>query len=448
MIQPLDTARNSWRLFWFDLDEPVPKSLPSMPSTAFTEDRQKSPSSQNILTEQEYYLPTCMVVTTASGRPICPPEILEELDQPRVEQLLGRLFEEHGTPDRITIAESGEWDTEAWRSFALDCRIEIAFGAFPAAKPGEIRQVARKIAQRLQGDGFHAPSVVARGLVATASRLRSLDKKVAHLRKAIEQDADCSAARIELADTDYQSGRWSESRRGYQEIIDREERRWRGETPEWWSDLETRPFLRALYGHAMIEWQQGHFSQTAADLRRLLTLNPSDNQGVRFLIPLVHLLEDNDDEAIRSLEQYELNYPDDYCEPALLFGKGLVQWRIGVEEISREAYRTGMLKNLYIAPLLLDLPTPPNDLWNPNDRSDLNYAQDFIQSYATLWDRDPAAVRFVREIFSELTPLLEGIVAHRRQMNELQDQRYDRRFRERWREMTTIDETLTGGPER
>ena len=433
MIQPLDTARNSWRLLCFDLDEPVPRSpLPAE-------------QSQNAM---EYYLPTCMLVTTGAGKPICPPEILDELDQPRAEQLLGRLFEEHGTPDRLTITESDDWDTEAWRSFALDCRIEISFGGFPSAKPGDIGQVTRRIAQRLQGEGFHAPATVARGLVATASRLRSVEKKVAHLRKAIEQDEDCSAARIELADTDYQSGRWTECRRGYREIIDREERRWRGESPEWWSDPETRPYLRALYGHAMTEWQQGHFSRTATDLQRLLTLNPADNQGVRFLIPLVYLLEENDTEALKSLESYERLYPDDYCEPALLFGKGLAQWRIGAEENSREAYRSAMLKNIYIAPLLLDLPTPPADIWHPNDRSEFNYAQDFMQSYATLWDRDPAALRFIREILADLSPVMESIIAHRQLMNEWQDQRYDRGFKERWKTMTAFDESLTGGPER
>jgi tetratricopeptide (TPR) repeat protein len=432
MIQPLDSSRNSWRLLWFDLDEPVPRP-------------QIAPGIQEAT---EYYLPTCMLVTTASGKPISAPEILEELDQTRAEQLLGRLFEEHGTPDRLTIAESGDWDTESWRSFAVDCRLEIAFGAFPAGKPGELRQVARKIAQRLQGEIFHPPAAVARGLVATASRLRSVEKKVAHLRKALEQDEDCALARIELADTDYQSGRWNECRRGYQAIIEREERRWQGDSPEWWNDPETRPYLRALYGHAMTEWQQGRFAQTADDLKRLLTLNPGDNQGVRFLIPLVHLLEDQDDEALRSLEQYESNYPDDYCEPALLFGKGLVHWRIGVEKTSREAYRTAMLKNIYIAPLLLDLPLPPADIWHPNDRSEFGYAQDFIQSYATLWDRDPAALRFLREILLELNPVMDQIIAHRRLMNEWQDQRYDKGFKERWKGLVSLDESLTGGPER
>lgn len=431
MIQPLDSARNSWRLLWIDLEEPVP--APAQSGESGTGD---------------YCLPTCLLVTTASGKPLCPPEILEELDQPRAEQLLGRLFDEHGTPDRLTIAESSDWDTEAWRSFAIDCRIEIAFGAFPEAKPGELLQVGRRIAQRLRGEGFHSPGAIARGLVATARRLRSPERKSAHLRKAIEQDSECVLARIELADADYQSARWNEARRGYQEVAEREERRWRGETPEWWEDHETRPYMRALYGRAMTEWHQGRFAETAKDLEKLLQLNPRDNQGVRFLIPLVHLLGDDDAKALKSLEEYDRNYPDDYCEPSLLFGKGLALWRLGDDEPARAAYRTAMLQNLYITPMLLDLPTPPADIWHPNDRSEIGYAQDFMQSYAILWDREPAATRFISELHDEVASEIEKILTLRRTMADWQDQRYDRDFKARWKAMIDQDKSLTGSVDR
>lgn len=446
MIQPLDSSRNSWRLLWFDLEEPVPR--PWKASGILFSETPPATTIKRMEEEAEYYLPTCVLVTTASGKPICQPEIFEELDQARAELLLGRLFEEHGTPDRLTIAESSDWDTEAWRNFALECRIEISFKAFSSGKSGEIGQVARNILKGLRGDGFHAPTTIARGLVASAKRLRSTEKKTAHLHKALEQDEDCSSARIELADTDYQSGRWKECRKGYQEIIDREERRWLTESPDWWTDPETRPYLRALYGRAMTQWQQGVFLQTASDLHRILDLNPADNQGVRFLIPFVHLLAENDADALRSLGQYDAQYPDDYCEPALYFGKGLALWRSGDEESARLAYRTGMLKNIYIAQQLLDLPIPALELWHPNDRSDLGYAQDFMQSYAILWDRDPAALRFLRELLIELSPVMEKIISHRRLMNELQDQRYDRGFKERWKGLVAMDESLTGTGER
>jgi tetratricopeptide (TPR) repeat protein len=432
MIQPLDTARNSWRLLWLDLEEPVPrKTGPEMP-----------------VSEGAYYLPTCLLVTTASGKPLCPPEILEELDQPRAEQLLGRLFDEHGTPDRLTIAESDDWDTEAWRSFGVDCRLEISFGSFPSIRPEELRQVGRRIAQGLRGEGHHPPDLVARGLVSSARLVKSPIKRTACLRKAIEQDSDCVLARIELADADYQAGRWSECRRGYQEVIDREARRWRGESPDWWEDTETRPYLRALYGRAMTEWHGGRFAETARDLRNILRLNPRDNQGVRFLIPLVHLLGEEDANALETLREYDRSYPGDYCEPSLLFGKGLALWKAGEEEEAASAYKAGMLKNLYIAPLLLDLPLPPPEIWHPNDRSELSYAQDFIQSYAVLWDRDAAVLRFLAEVHDSLLEKITQIITLRRTMSEWQDQRYLQDFKAKWKEFTDLDESLTGGAER
>jgi hypothetical protein len=43
---------------------------------------------------------------------------------------------------------------------------------------------------------------------------------------------------------------------------------------------------------------------------------------------------------------------------------------------------------------------------------------------------------------------MERIITHRRLMNEWQDQRYNRNFKECWKKMITLDESLTGGPER
>jgi hypothetical protein len=96
----------------------------------------------------------------------------------------------------------------------------------------------------------------------------------------------------------------------------------------------------------------------------------------------------------------------------------------------------------------LDLPSPPSDIWYPNDRAEPGYAQDFIQSYGILWERDPAAVRFMREMHSELIPKLENLIALRKKMIEWQDQRYDRNFKVRWKEMTDSDELMTGSSER
>ena len=107
-----------------------------------------------------------------------------------------------------------------------------------------------------------------------------------------------------------------------------------------------------------------------------------------------------------------------------------------------------MLRNLYITPMLLDTPSPQANIWHPNDRSEIGYAQDFIQSYAILWERDPSAIRFLRELHAELAPKIERILTLRKTMTDWQDQRYDHDFKARWKALTDQDEAMTGGAER
>ncbi|WP_199546307.1 hypothetical protein [Streptomyces sp. N35] len=51
----------------------------------------------------------------------------------------------------------------------------------------------------------------------------------------------------------------------------------RGRLP--WSELENRPFLRALHGLALTMWRLGRFNSAEKVLVNLLYLNPRDNQG-------------------------------------------------------------------------------------------------------------------------------------------------------------------------
>ncbi len=77
---------------------------------------------------------------------------------------------------------------------------------------------------------------------------------------------------------------------------------------------------------------------------------------------------------------------------------------------AREKYREAILKNISIAPMLLEAPEPPRGLWYPNDRAEPNYAAEFIDSYAVLWDREPGALRILREVWQELQPRVAEIV--------------------------------------
>jgi len=51
-----------------------------------------------------------------------------------------------------------------------------------------------------------------------------------------------------------------------------------------WGDIDNRPFLRCMHGFGLCLWRLGRFAEAGRVFDRMLWLNPSDNQGVRFLI--------------------------------------------------------------------------------------------------------------------------------------------------------------------
>ena len=54
-----------------------------------------------------------------------------------------------------------------------------------------------------------------------------------------------------------------------------------------WGCIDNRPFHRCLHGLALCLWRLRRFEEADALLQRMLWLNPSDNLGVRFLVPKV-----------------------------------------------------------------------------------------------------------------------------------------------------------------
>lgn len=419
MIQPLKSPKNNWFLYWVDLEEPLPSG-------------------------QDWFLPTIVIVCDDSGTPVAPPEILEELDQARVENFLYKTFDELGTPDRLSVAASEEWDPEAWRSFSADCKLDIRLQNFDRRTPEDLRALTKTLVMRVDREKqgpIHARDV-ARGLVRTALRMRTQTKKSALLKLAATNDPDCAAARIELADLDFQAGNFKTCLLAYEEIAEREFAKWSGK-PAWWIDRETRPYLRALYGRAMTQWHLGRYAPAASTLKDLLALNPADHQGARFLIPMLHLLAELPERATAFFANYQETYPRDFSEPSFLFGWALCLSLEGREVEARGKYIEGILKNIYLAPMLLELEEPPRNIWFPNDRAEPNYAAEFVESYALLWDREPGALRLLREVYQSAIPLIGKIVRHREQMMDFQDQRYEPDYKDAWQKLVREDEALT-----
>ncbi len=422
MIQALKVPKNIWYLYWIDLEESVPAPV-----------------------GKDWFIPTLVVICDRTGTPVAPPEIMEELDQTRIETTLYKIFDKTPPPDHLTIPESPDWDHEAWKEFSTECKLEIRFQPGDKSAPDDLKHVTRMVVlQADRGDKTPpSPREVAWGLTRTALRVRSQSKRLSLLNLALAKDPDCSVARIELADMEFQSANWKACREAYEEIIQREGERRNDPSTLWWIDKDTRPYLRAIYGRAMTDWHLSRFAEAAIGLEDLLACNPSDNQGTRFLIPMLHLLAESAEKASLYFKNYADTYPRDFKEPSFLFGWAITASLEGQEALAREKYIEGILRNIYIAPMLLELDEPSRSTWFPGDRAEPNYASEFTQSYALLWDREPGALRILREVYQEMLPRLVKIVQHRELMTDFQDQRYAPDFKAKWQDFVTEEERLT-----
>jgi len=161
------------------------------------------------------------------------------------------------------------------------------------------------------------------------------------------------------------------------------------------------------------------------------------------LIPMLHLLAESPEKASLYFKNYAETYPRDFKEPSFLFGWAITASLEGQEALAREKYIEGILRNIYIAPMLLELEEPSRSTWFPGDRAEPNYASEFTQSYALLWDREPGALRILREVYQEMLPRLAKIVQHRELMTDFQDQRYEPDFKAKWQDFVTEEERLT-----
>jgi tetratricopeptide (TPR) repeat protein len=156
--------------------------------------------------------------------------------------------------------------------------------------------------------------------------------------------------------------------------------------------------MRALEGLASSLWVLGERGQALAHYRRILELNPNDNQGVRYELAGCLLDEGLDEELGELLEQYE-----DEASAFWLYTRAL--WRFRTEGASEQATKeleeaTGT--NPYVPLYLLGrknfLAQGLPELIGLGDESE---AVSYFARALTEWLRTPGAVEWLRENIDE-----------------------------------------------
>ena len=158
-----------------------------------------------------------------------------------------------------------------------------------------------------------------------------------------------------------------------------------------WDLLENRPFLRAAHGVVLCHMRLGQRSQAIDVMERMITWNPNDNQGIRFLIGSEYLRAGKTAKALTILNEQADQYPPYHYE------LGLLHFMKGATVAAATSLRRGFVANPYIAEMLCGCPDPmPLAIWHGSSDAEPETAHDYVQAYGDLWYKTPNAIAFVR----------------------------------------------------
>lgn len=169
---------------------------------------------------------------------------------------------------------------------------------------------------------------------------------------------------------------------------------WKTARMEWlW--LENRPFLRAY--HSLGVWNLGNarYDEAIGIFRRILSVNPNDNQGVRYLLPYCWF-EKN---ALSRIITHCRKYRDD-STPEILYSEALALACLGRSEEARTA-----LENC-----VAELPLVGRELLKKRHRRPKSVLEGYIspggadqayyywQSFGKYWSESESALELLRQV--------------------------------------------------
>jgi tetratricopeptide (TPR) repeat protein len=223
------------------------------------------------------------------------------------------------------------------------------------------------------------------------------ERRVELAEEALEVSGDCADAYVLLAEESAEDA--EEARELYEAGVNAGERALGEQTfteqeGEFWGILETRPYMRAREGLARALWALGEREQALFHYRRMLELNPGDNQGARYELAGCLLDEGLDEELGKLLEQYE-----DEASAYWLYTRALFRFRTeGASERATRELKQATETNPYVPLYLLGrknfLAQGLSELVGLGDESE---AVSYFAQSLTEWLKTPGAVEWVRE---------------------------------------------------
>jgi tetratricopeptide (TPR) repeat protein len=169
-----------------------------------------------------------------------------------------------------------------------------------------------------------------------------------------------------------------------------------------WGHLDNRPYLRAMHIALLSYMRLRRHKDAVAIIELMLERNPSDNQGVRFLLGSEALRAGDLDHARAVFKAEADAYPPYFYELALLHMMR-EEWTLAAT-----ALRRGFSANPYVAEILGGNANPaPLAIWHDSNLAEPSTAREYMQMYGMYWHHQPDSFAFTRWLFNHPKVLAE-----------------------------------------
>jgi tetratricopeptide (TPR) repeat protein len=168
------------------------------------------------------------------------------------------------------------------------------------------------------------------------------------------------------------------------------------EAAHFWDMVETRPYMRARAGLAQCLWFLGRHQEAIGHYRELLSLNPNDNQGIRYLLAAA-LLETG---QIATLEELLSQY--DETSAAWLYTKALVTYvKEGDSVKARNLLKEALDFNPHVIAYLLAEKKLPRRMPEWVESGDKNEAIVYVAESGLGWHNTKGAINWLASTFGK-----------------------------------------------
>jgi len=248
-------------------------------------------------------------------------------------------------------------------------------------------------------------------LIYEAWESDSKDEMILLAEKALKLDENCADAYNLLADIKAKTP--MESLELFAKGIEAGEKSLGSDFEKYegnfWGYHETRPYMRSMEGYSDLLWHLGEKSKSIEVGKKMLQLNPNDNQGMRHIL-ITRLLILN--RLLEAEKLYE-DYKDDssaqwyYSKAYLFFCKR------SKRAYANKALKEAMLLNPYVPLHLLGLIETPDQMPEYLGIGDENEAIFYVDQALELWANNENAVKWFVDMHRKMKDELDHLIEKR-----------------------------------